>query len=348
MGISEQILENENINVTLKTNEDKTALDLMVADPQLRNNPKNQNIFNILLLEPDRDFKTNLHRAAEAGDEESLSLLLNNPFINVNMKDTAGDTPLHLAIKTAHIECISLLLKQKDINIYIQNKDDKTPGQLALQSTNEKKGEILSLFIEHNHPIFPSSGVTSTKEEKANDPINQKDGSGLTQLHKAVKNEDASTLISLLNKPSVDVNRRDNTGFTALYYAACYGKTECVRLLLNHKDVNVNLPRNGNGFTPLHTAVCHDHPDCVKLLLAHNDIEVNKPDTDPDRDRFTPLHLAVSNGHVECVRALLTHKAIDTNTRNTKGQTPLACAYENSVKNMQVIIDLLLEHGASR
>lgn len=59
-----------------------------------------------------------LHWAADRGNSEILSFLLSTKGIDVNLKDSEGQTPLFYASSCGHVDCIQLLLKHNaDKNI---------------------------------------------------------------------------------------------------------------------------------------------------------------------------------------------------------------------------------------
>jgi hypothetical protein len=54
---------------------------------------------------------------------------------------------------------------------------------------------------------------------------------------------------------------------TPLYSAATLGKENCVRMLLAHEGIDVNIP-NESGRTPLYSAAREGHLGCVEMLLV--------------------------------------------------------------------------------
>lgn len=52
--------------------------------------------------------------------------------------------------------------------------------------------------------------------------VNAKDINGMTELHKAASNNNASQILYLLSE-GADVNAKDNLGCTPLHTAAIYG-----------------------------------------------------------------------------------------------------------------------------
>ena len=75
-----------------------------------------------------------------------------------------------------------------------------------------------------------------------------------------------------------------------------------IQTLLSDSAVDVNA-QDENECSPLAVAVLMNKPEMTKLLLQHKDIQVN---TLYDKDD-SALHYAVSFGFVECVRVPLSH-----------------------------------------
>ena len=98
--------------------------------------------------------------------------------------------------------------------------------------------------------------------------------------------------------------------------------------------------------TPLHNSLLYYHPECIKLLLQHPSIKVNMKDGHFN----TALHICVKEGHLDCVKALLAHEDINVNIKNIDGKTPLALAQEldTNITDKQEIIGVLTSHGPTK
>ena len=88
---------------------------------------------------------------------------------------------------------------------------------------------------------------------------------------------------------------------TPLADAAYRGNHTIVRLLLNHKHINVNAPGKENP-TPLCKAAIAGHARVVKELLTHPNI---KPNESRSYDGCSALLNATAIGSVEIVDLLL-------------------------------------------
>jgi ankyrin repeat protein len=134
------------------------------------------------------------------------------------------------------------------------------------------------------------------------------------QLLREVCNEGRVDILRVLLEyysRAIDVNAKDNYGFTALHLACYYGHTECCKLLLEHKDIDVNAKdidanaKDQSGWTALHWACIRGNSECCKELLNHKDIDVNITNNAGD----TALHKACIYGRSECETLLMNHGA---------------------------------------
>ena len=89
----------------------------------------------------------------------------------------------------------------------------------------------------------------------------------------------------------VNVNGRDEKGKTPLMWASIRGHTQVVRLLLECKDIQIDLVDN-DGYQAIHWSVQNGYPDVTQLLLKHG-VSVNVQ-TEPGLpcSGRTPLNLA--------------------------------------------------------
>lgn len=158
-----------------------------------------------------------------------------------------------------------------------------------------------------------------------------------TLLYMAVVNNDVKSLATLLLSPHVKVNQQSSGGYSPLYYATMYGMTDCVRLLAQHPDVDINMPRSSSGLTALHLAAYSGRMDILVELLKNEKIDVNKTAA----GNMTALHFAVQENHIDCVRLLLEHPGINVDIANDKNATPLMVA---SARNLLRIARVILEH----
>jgi len=150
-------------------------------------------------------------------------------------------------------------------------------------------------------------------------------------LNRALLEEATKLIIA-----GADVNLQFKWGLTTLIWATYHGYKDIVKLLLNHKDINIHL-KDDSSYTALMKATYYGHKDIVELLLNHKDINVNMQ----DNWGKTALMLATMNNYKDIVELLLNHKDININMQNNNGSTSLMIAAYYDHKD---IVELLLNH----
>ncbi|KAM9330315.1 ankyrin repeat domain-containing protein 53 [Gastrophryne carolinensis] len=109
-------------------------------------------------------------------------------------------------------------------------------------------------------------------------------------------------------------------GFTALHVAAWHGQLQCLKLLIEHYKVDVNLPSR-DGWRALHSVLRQKNrsraKQCLQYLLQQGaDINVQS------ESKATPLHQAAREGLQECL-ALLVEKGADVHAKDSDGNRPI-------------------------
>jgi ankyrin repeat protein len=119
-------------------------------------------------------------------------------------------------------------------------------------------------------------------------------------------------VVAFLLEKGIDVNQTDKYDeimwATALMYASQEGHAEVVKMLIQHKNIDINQ-QNENGKTALMLASERGHEDIVKMLLEKENIEINQG----DKDGWTALMLASRKGHDKIVKMLLEKDNIEIN-----------------------------------
>ena len=149
---------------------------------------------------------------------------------------------------------------------------------------------------------------------------------GKTALHFCAERDEFAAVASLLAVPAIDANARRTDGATALFSAAMHGSYDCVRLLLDSINVDVNAARTLDGTTPLCIAAQQGHVDVVGLLLHQPGIKLNLS----SNNGCSPLFIAAYKSRVKVVQMLLQCKnrggfdgVLDVNKVEADGCSPL-------------------------
>lgn len=86
--------------------------------------------------------------------------LLDDPRIDVNVKDNVGDTILHDVCRRQLINLIKVFLERDDIDVNAQNDDGETPLMTACCSGNVSIAETLLTRTDINPTLIDNNGKT--------------------------------------------------------------------------------------------------------------------------------------------------------------------------------------------
>lgn len=276
-------------------------------------------IITILLQQPgvnidhlNNDGATPLHWAIKHRQEDAAKLLLSNRANN-KLLDEIGFTPLHLAIGYKLLGVAELLLKQKVDKEFAIEEYESTPLHTAA-----KEGFVdgIKLLLQHKVKIDPTARL------------------GLTPLHMAVSNGHYAA-VKLLCKEGANFNALSTRLHTPLFMAAMNNHIDILLFLISLQCEIDNA--TDEGITPLMIASLQGHVQAVKALLAAR----ANPNLKAD-ENITPLHMAARGGHLEIIRLLIA-AGVDVNVKDDQGVTPLRWAVQLGYAG---IAQELLEHGA--
>ncbi|XP_030765761.1 26S proteasome non-ATPase regulatory subunit 10-like [Sitophilus oryzae] len=90
--------------------------------------------------------QTALHLIAEKGNKCIGTILLKAPNINIDAKDSMGDTPLMYAVSNDQLKFVKLLLKSK-ANPNMQNHFEKTPLHIAV---SQGDANLVTALLDYN------------------------------------------------------------------------------------------------------------------------------------------------------------------------------------------------------
>ena len=280
--------------------------------------------------------RTSLHTASEEGHLEFAEWLLDSGA-DVNVHDFNQNTPLHLAARCGKLDLARMLLKRgAGVQAW------KTRGYSPLFSAVEGGNlDVVRLLLDHGADVH----ILDKRENNGlhiaavhghlevaqmllalNVEVNAKNHSGMTPLHRALKNSRETDLVRLLLDHGADVHMHDICRSSTLHHAAEKGNPEIIKMILE-RNPEVEA-RDVRGTTPLQAASFTGDPDVVQLLLDHG--------ADPharDNRGMTALDIA---GSLEVSQMLIKLKVSQTCAF-------LAAAGNGDPEQMQ----LLLDYGAS-
>ena len=152
-----------------------------------------------------------LHIVAHRGHQEMVSLLLQQPDIELNPRQDSGETPLHLAAAFGHQEVVALLLQQPGIDTNAADLQGWTALHYAAYNGQEK---VLALLLDHPGIEAGASDID-----------------GNTVLHIAVfSNAGPGLLRRLLACPTTDPNVKNQAGNTPIMCLLQNGGNQVERL----------------------------------------------------------------------------------------------------------------------
>lgn len=198
--------------------------------------------------------ETRLQEAAQKGELTVLQQQLDNLQIDPNKADQKeNNTALHFAAQYGHPQAVDTLMKSARVK-WLQNKNKDTPLHLAAQNGHvnvvrvllqDKKTELLPNKQGYNalqvaaaagHADVVAALLEAQKGEKLFIDPNLKGSAEVTALQLAIQNGKTDVVRKLLQHPDIDINVQNEAGQTALHLAVKERKLEMVRLLLEHKD----------------------------------------------------------------------------------------------------------------
>lgn len=220
-----------------------------------------------------------LHKAAQSGDVEELTRLLDDGA-HVNLGDYRGSTSLCYAAEVGQIETMRILLA-RGADLRAANDDGQMPlygatcgGQVAAAELLLSRGADLD---------FPSLCIAATLGhldmiefliDNGADLVPQEEWPH-TALHAVPyplgPPEKAKPTVELLLGRGMDVDAHSSCGDTPLAFAAGYGQVEFVEFLLE-KGADVNHP-NKDGRTPLALALAMGKKAAAEVLREHGGVE---------------------------------------------------------------------------
>ena len=231
--------------------------------------------------------------AAIRGHGEALKLLLEHPSISVNLVCArSGFTALHMAAYQGKSEAVQLLLA--DPRVDVNCKDPKGDTPLIMAAGNEDNFDALKLLLADQRVDVNCEG-------------------SLTALRSAIVGKNIKAVKLLLDNDRVDVNGMDSDGYNALFIA--FGRVtskdarilELLELFLSHPRVDLNC--KAHGTTLLHYAVLMNNVEAVRMILAetrfilHNAVE--------EEEGTSAVGLAAFRGHWDILKELAHHPKVD-------------------------------------
>jgi ankyrin repeat protein len=252
----------------------------------------------------------------------------------------------------AHIKEIALITLQKlpsDVDENAEDVDsdqpleDDGPGFVKLRASMYSILDDESLDFQDDG-TEAANGILDHREEDISASVKildleDKDGSGMTELHHAAWAGNLGLAQSLIDR-GANLGSRDHGGRTALHYASMEQShgPDIMALLLNAGGEAFTNLGDENGQTALHYAAERGFIDNMRILVDHGgDIRTT------DNYGFSPYLWAVVAGQTRATDKLLTMGA-DADSTSADGKSALAWA---ASLGWSSIAELLVNHRAS-
>ncbi|KAL2192581.1 ankyrin repeat-containing domain protein [Corynascus similis CBS 632.67] len=298
--------------------------------------------------------------------QDALQLLLQQPEVLQNLRDSVGRSALSWAAGTGHELATGLLMARPDTNPNEQDDQGRTPLSWAAGAGQTRIMQIL-LGSDHGDGVDLDSparsgrtrrswaaaegkvgsvrvSLSSEKSKTANPSIPDKHGR--TPLSWAAGNGHAEAVQLLIRQGKMTGLTEELTGDGKLpdnspfFWAARNGHDNVLRLLLEEQLSRAPTSMSLSYQTYLHKAAKQGWATVVKLLVQQG---VSIDTQDPDNDDYTPLCVAAESGLVDVVILLLQADANRNHQTSETRETPLHLAVRHG---HDAVVKALIEAGA--
>lgn len=371
------LLEQSSVNVDIRTNDEKSALEFSLTHQQLPPFQLAQRLLTEKNAQANQTYtasQESLFQSLIRRDLKEASLFLaQQNGLELQHENRNGETALHLACQKNMTELVKVLLQRMSTEtINVQTSKDRSAAlHMAVQS---QFPEVVQLFVDANQEeprvdfnLRNASGDSPLKIAlnagqaelvpvlvQGGSDINERDEeSEMTLLHEVIIKEDIETALMLL-KQGADINRRTANGETALELAIHCKLPRVVDALCSH-GVALLSGNLEHGDCPLWVALDAGEMEIAEILVKHGVDMDCWAATGPHGAQQTLLHRAIDE-HKEALAVFLIKSGCDIDTPRQVGPdnqgeeeakmrwSPLhLCAQAGLNK----IFKKLLDHGAN-
>ena len=321
-----------------------------------------------------------LHTAVHSSDIQTIQVLLDNE-IDVEQRDNFGNTPFQHAILLGNVEISTLLLGQ-DANLNHQNFEGNSGLHLLsssiltnrylrnmreierLLALNEESdiSQLLTTNFSTNFELYQlllgNGAEIDAKNKLGQTPlqtavlannigfirsiisaganIEHEDSAGNTAIHLAVI-ENFIEIVEFLARNNANINIANNSGDLPIHSASLTASADMIGILVRFgADLTI---RNNSGRSPIHLAVYSQNLQTAKALIDNGaDVEIR------DSNNNTALHYVAYAG---ITTELLTDNSSDQSSSDAENQPGQANDQALDLSDVEIMIELLLESGAT-
>ena len=270
-----------------------------------------------------------LHLSSARGATEITRFLLETDrSLDINARNSEGQTPLLLAAKNGHHPSVALLL---DSGASTQFEDESDQTLLHHVASNGRL-DILSLL----------------KSKCVNFDLEAKSNMGETPLLLAVEKGHALMVLELLEQ-GANIHQARTDGWGVPHLAAYYGHAGVIAMLIARQyPIDLNARHATNGDTPLGVAARKGHLAFVQTLLREG-ADLQRA----NHEGWTVFHIAVMNKKRRILESIFDHCElfdieVDINAKDKRGRTAFMLVEEAGADKPLAarIAKLLMLHGA--
>jgi ankyrin repeat protein len=285
---------------------------------------------------------------------EVSKLLDQQPHFNAHtpIKVTDNHTPLMLACRYNQPELIQCLLQQPAVNMNIRNIKRESALDYAVKySTPDVVQALLAHGVEKDTHLFAFYYALKLKKNEMISAllpkVNQEEFINQALRH-AITERNPYVVYTLIKDYAVDYNTQDDDGYSALFIALThYNNVEVSRPLLNtllqYPDLKIQ------GETEKNEALAYalrlqKYSDTELIELVTRLIKLGADCHAQDEYGYTPLMLTCTHKREGLINLLLQQPSIDINAKNKEGYSVLTFAVSNSTLTT---VETLLKHGVN-
>ena len=213
--------------------------------------------------------------------------------VDVNVRDSRGQTALHRAVKRQNTTIVALLLKY-GCSVDARDDEGRTPWSANLRPSAIT---VLKMLVD--------AGA---------DP-NTRGHQGVSELYTAGENGDLDVMVLMIGF-GTDPSIRTQFRWTPLHWASYYGHVDCVKYLLNAGAEP--SPVSDQDATPLDLAIKAQQSEAIRLLRRAGGKEVRDVTEVDDTVSMDPMAHEWSN-------------AVESRDDETKSTTKLSLTFDKLI-----------------
>ena len=235
-----------------------------------------------------------IHAAAEAGNLDSLNLILELGQDPDAQDSHSGHRPLHEAVRADSLGCVEVLLQagaDPNLTNEFQQSAIFESKSVAVFQRLIDAGARSDLRTQHDESLLRYSALRVRSFEvlqrllEMGFEVDEEDRTGRTALHGTIEfglendlelKTEQFRCFEILIQAGADINHRDGLGRTLLHTLAwsAFDDVEFVDSLLR-RGADPNIPDSDN-VTPLSVAASRDALECVQVMLKYG-ADPNRP-----------------------------------------------------------------------